>query len=316
MALRISQHVSQKDFDIVQVEHLRGSRYGVFLKSRITTVPVIWDSVDCISHLFEQAATHSRTPFGKLVTRFELPRTQQAERDLVSKFDHVLVTSPVDRDALLGLTPAAKGQPHVSVLPNGVDLDYFHPNGGVQRDPAAIVFSGKMSYHANVTMAQYLATEIMPRVWRNRPAAHLYIVGKSPSSAVRALGKNPQITVTGTVDDIRPFLWRAAVSVAPLLYGAGIQNKILEAMASGTPVVSSCKALGALRVHPGRELLASDDTNGLADAILQVLEKPDLQSRLREAGMAYVRSFHNWSQIASDLADVYQQVLPSKKSPC
>ena len=309
MAREITGRASQKEFDIVHVEHLRGSRFGLFLKSRLPNMPVVWDSVDCISHLFQQASRQSRSFFGKFMTRFELSRTRRAEGDLVRRFDQVLVTAPADRTALLELVPPGKSPPAISVLPNGVDLEYFHPSAEFQRDPETIVFSGKMSYHANVSMAKYLGEEIMPRIWKVRPAARLYIVGKDPAPAIKQMTQNPRITVTGTVDDIRPFLWRATVSVAPMLYGAGIQNKILEAMATGTPVVTTCQALSALQAQPGKDLFVSDDPDGFAQAVLQVLADRELQRKTGESGVTYTRTFHSWASIGSQLVSTYQQIL-------
>ena len=309
MALQIAERASQNQFDIVHVEHLRGSRYGGFLKSRFPSPPVVWDSVDCISHLFQQAANHSRSFFGKFMTRFELTRTRRTEGELACRFDHVLVTSPSDRNALLGLVPLGKSPSEISVVPNGVDLEYFHPHTEFQREAETIVFSGKMSYHANISMAKYLVDEIMPRIWKHRPAARLYIVGKDPTPAIRKLSQNPLITVTGTVDDIRPFLWRATVSVVPLLYGAGIQNKILEAMATGTPVVTTCQALSALQAQPGKDLLAYDDPDGFSEAVLQLIADRSLRHRIGDAAVTYVRTYHNWTSIASQLVNIYQYVL-------
>ncbi len=308
MALQIAQHASQNQFDIVHVEHLRGSRYGSFLKSRLPNLPVVWDSVDCISYLFEQAANHSRSFFGKFMTRFELSRTRRMEGDLACRFEHVLVTSPSDRNSLLGLVPSGKSPSEISVLPNGVDLAYFHPHTEIQRDAETIVFSGKMSYHANISMVKYLVEEIMPRIWKVRPAARLCIVGKDPSPAIRQLMQNPLITVTGTVDDIRPFLWRATVSVVPLLYGVGIQNKILEAMATGTPVVTTCRALLALQAQPGKNLLAYDDPDRFSEAVLQLIADRSLQHRIGNAAVTYVRTYHNWTSITSQLLNIYQEL--------
>jgi glycosyltransferase involved in cell wall biosynthesis len=272
-------------------------------------MPVVWDSVDCISHLFRQAASHSRSFFGKFMTRFDLPRTAQAESDLICQFDHALVTSSADRNAMLELVRTGQTPSQISVLPNGVDMEYFCPNPELQRDAETIVFSGKMSYHANISMVKYLVAEIMPRIWRVRPPARLYIVGKDPTADIKELQKNPRIIVTGTVDDIRPFLWRATVSVVPLLYGAGIQNKILEAMATGTPVVTTCGALSALEAQPGEHLLVSDDTDGFSQAVLQLMEHPDLQKTISAAGQTYVRAHHQWVSIASRLVHVYEQVV-------
>src|SRR5688500_10068490 len=313
MARQIAQRASRNEFDIVHIEHLRGSRFGLFLKSRLPNMPVVWDSVDCISHLFQQAAKQSRSFFGKFMTRFELSRTRRAEGDLACRFDHMLVTAPPDRNALLGLVPLGKSPSEISVLPNGVDLEYFHPSAEFQRDPETIIFSGKMSYHANISMAKYLVEEIMPRIWKFRPAARLYIVGKDPASAIKKMTRNPLITVTGTVDDIRPFLWRATVSVVPLLYGAGIQNKILEAMATGTPVVTTCQALSALQAQPERDLFVSDDPDGFSQAVLQLMTNRDLKKKISDAGMKYIRSYNSCATIASQLMNIYQQILDSKR---
>jgi polysaccharide biosynthesis protein PslH len=313
MALQIAQRVSRKEFDIIHLEHLRGSRYGVFLKSRFPKIPIVWDSVDCISHLFQQAAGQSRSFFGKFVTRFELPRTERAEGYLSTKFDHVLVTSLTDRNALLKLRPRGNSRSQISVLPNGVDLDYFHSNPQIQRHEETIIFSGKMSYHANISMVKYLVNEIMPRIWKVRPTARLYIVGKNPPSDIKQLEKNPLITVTGTVEDIRPYLWCATVSVVPLLYGAGIQNKILEAMATGTPVVTTSKSLSALQVQPGRDLLVSNGADEYSQAVLRLIENRNLQREIGEAGSAYTKSHHSWSVIASQLVEIYQQSINFNK---
>lgn len=309
MARQVFQRVSQKEFDIVHVEHLRGSRYGVFLKSKFPSMPIVWDSVDCISHLFQQASSHSRSFFGKFMTRFELPRTKNAEGNLICHFDHVLVTSSADRNALLELAPADKCPSQISVLPNGVDLDYFHPNPEIQRDVETILFSGKMSYHANISMVKYLVTDIMPRIWKTRPAARLCIVGKDPPSDIKEFEQNPLITVTGTVTDIRPFLWRATVSVVPLLYGAGIQNKILEAMATGTPVVTTSRSLSALHVQAGEELLVANTPDEFSQIIIQLIEDRNLQHKVGNAGAAYTKTHHRWTAISTRLVDLYQQTL-------
>jgi polysaccharide biosynthesis protein PslH len=301
-------------YDIVHVEHLRGSQYGVWLKLRFPDQPIVWDSVDCISHLFKQASAQSTDLFGKLITRFELNRTRKLEGKLLSCFDHVLVTSSVDRAALLDLTQNGRRPAPISVLSNGVDQIFFHPNPEIERDTETLVFSGKMSYHANISMVKYLVAEIMPRIWKTRPAARLYIVGKDPSAEIKELGKNPLIKVTGTVDDIRPFLWRATVSVVPLLYGAGIQNKILEAMATRTPVVTTSRTLSALKVEAGKQLLVADGPDEFSRAVLQLMENRDFLDAIGDAGASYVRKHHSWTSIAARLVDIYQQTLGLKRS--
>ena len=299
-------------FDVVHVEHLRGSKYGRHVTSDLPGIPVVWDSVDCISHLFEQAGRNGSTFFGRIVTQFELGRTRRAEAELIRFFDHVLTTSVADKNALLDL-PSADGHPSpLSVLPGGVDLDYFHTNPDLQPEPDTLVFSGKMSYHANIAMASHLVREIMPRIWQKRPQVRLIIAGKDPSRTIIEFGANPLIEVTGTVKDIRPFLWKSAVAVVPLVYGAGIQNKIIEAMACGTPVVTNSRALSALHVTPGRDVLVGDDADSFASQILRLLENPNLRMEVGRAGGDYVKKHHDWIQITGQLVDIYKQAAEAR----
>jgi glycosyltransferase involved in cell wall biosynthesis len=310
----LSQNDEAPRYDIVHVEHLRGSEYGRFLKSRFPHLPVVWDSVDCISHLFRQAAGQSTSLFGKLVSRFELGRTEKTEADLLEIFDHVLVTSSVDRNALMNTVREGKTTAPISVLSNGVDQDYFQPNADLSKDPESLVFSGKMSYHANISMVKYFVSEIMPLIWRQRPNVHLLVVGKDPSPEIKKMEENPLIKVTGTVSDIRPFLWKSTVAVAPLVYGAGIQNKILEAMAVGLPVVTTSKALLSLRAVPGRDVLVGDTPEEFSASVLRLLSSPDWGLEVGQAGRLFVRDQHDWRKISKQLLEIYRNVLhPAKE---
>ena len=315
------------NYDIVHVEHLRGARYGLFLQSAIrnshSATPIVWDSVDCISYLFEQAARSSRSPFGRFIARFELARTRRYEAWLVNQFDRVLVTSPVDAAALEELAsrilhhaPRSTGlQSAITILPNGVDLDYFTP-AAAPREPATIVFTGKMSYHANVTAALHLVNDIMPLVWARRPDVRVWIVGKDPSSPIRNLATrhSPRVTVTGTVPDIRPYLQRATVAVAPISYGAGIQNKVLEAMACATPVVATPQAVSALQATDGEHLLVADRVESFAFQVLRLVDESELRTRVGMAGRRYVEAQHAWDGIVARLEEIYFDCLGSTDS--
>jgi len=300
-------------YDVVHIEHLRGARYGLHLKERLAKlnlhVPIIWDSVDCISYLFGQAASLSKNTFNRLLTRFELGRTKRYEDYLINKFDQVLVTSQVDRQALLSLFPLDESPPDIAVLPNGVDLLYFKPQDDLIRKGDTLMVSGKMSYHANVTMVLHLVNEIMPLVWKHKPDVNLWIVGKDPSRELLDLNQNPAITVTGTVDDIRPYMQTATIGVAPIQYGAGIQNKVLEAMACGTPVISTSRAISALEVHPGRDLLVADEPGAFAKNIIALLGDRNAQHKIGDAGRRYVEKHHNWDHIAAQLEEIYRLTI-------
>jgi sugar transferase (PEP-CTERM/EpsH1 system associated) len=310
LAARLDGLVAARDFDAIHVEHLRGSRYALHLKRKTQNakhkIPVVWDSVDSITHLFEQAAKQSQSAKGKLMTSFELPRTRRSERWLAAQFDRVLVTSPTDRAALEALSPH---HAPIIVLPNGVDLDYFRPCDDVPREPDALVFSGKMSYHANVTAALHLVNDIMPRVWSRKPHTRLWIVGKDPTEEVRALAMRypERVKVTGAVPDMRAYLRQSTVAVVPVVYGAGIQNKVLEAMACATPVVTSARTVASLQ--PGYEdaVLVADGAEAFAHHVLRLLDEPHLRERLGNAGRRYVEAHHDWNVIVDRLAGIYEE---------
>ncbi len=323
-----------QQYDVLHIEHLRAARYGIQLSTSNLQLPtsnfqppIIWDSVDCISHLFAQSAERSRGFFGRIITRVELPRTRRYEAMLVRAFDRTLVTSAVDQAAFATLLPETQPanlqpvtcQPATSanlqpatcqpatVLPNGVDLATFAP-ADTPREAAEVVFSGKMSYHANVTAALYLAQEIMPLVWKRRPEAHLTIVGSEPPPAVQSLA-GPRINVTGYVPDLPPYLRRAAVAVAPMPYGAGIQNKVLEAMACTTPVVATPQAISALAARPGEHVLVGETAAALAAHIVELLNDPERARQIGQAGRAYVERHHDWDAIAGRLEQVYREEI-------
>jgi glycosyltransferase involved in cell wall biosynthesis len=207
----------------------------------------------------------------------------------------------------------------VAVVPNGVDLDYFSPSDEA-REPRTIVITGKMSYHANVTAVIRFVSDIMPKVWSEIPQARLWVVGRNPAPEIRKQvhktdtaysGGNgqPRIRVTGTVEDIRPYLRQATVAVAPIRYGVGIQNKVLEAMACGTPVVATREAVGDIRAHPGQDLMVAENGQELAHFILALLKNRELGLSIGRSGRAFAETHHNWRGIVQELTRIYANAI-------
>lgn len=312
--IRLASSNSEKgSFDVIHIEHLRGARYGQHLKALFNEsgngVPVIWDSVDCISGLFRKAANQSKSAFGRWVTRFELRRTELYEAQMLNVFSNILVTSSGDKQLLTSLAHNHDYKAEVEVLSNGVDIDYFKPDPSVERDPATIVISGKMSYHANITMVLRLVKEIMPLVWLQRSDVKVLIVGKDPSREIWHLGDHPKIDVTGTVPDIRPYLQRASLAVAPISYGAGVQNKVLEAMACATPVITDQEVTGSIHGMDGRDFLVAANRDDYAQHILDLLSNPERGRRIGRQGREFVEQHHHWPRLIEDLEEVYIQAV-------
>jgi glycosyltransferase involved in cell wall biosynthesis len=152
----------------------------------------------------------------------------------------------------------------------------------------------------------------MPLVWSEKADVKVQIVGKDPTTSISKMAKNPNILVTGTVPDIRPYLQGAALAVAPITYGAGIQNKILEAMACATPVVTSTRAMSALLAKPGRDLLVAESVNEFADAVLSLLNNARLRQEIGQAGREYIEKNHDWVKITARLEEIYLAAIHGK----
>lgn len=313
-ALRAAIHeqLSSRRFDLLHVEFIRA--LGALPAS--LPVPVVWDAVDCISQLYKQGAHFGATPMMRLIGRVEARRTRAFELQQIRRFRHILVTSERDRQALLGLvgsdlTGAPETPAEITVLPHGVDQEYFTPRVD-PRQPGTLIFTGKMSFHANIAGVQVLVRHILPRIWRQRPDVRLVIAGSNPPAAVRRLARDPRIEVTGYVPDLRPYIARARIAVLPLPYAVGMQNKVLEALAMGTPVVTSSNASAGLRTVPGRDLLVADDPDTFATTVLRLLDDTVLWRELAASGPAYTAQYHNWDAIVKQLTTIYTRALETE----
>lgn len=294
-------------YDVAHIEHLRAAEIAAQAAAGLACAPpLVLDAVDSISLLFERAARRNPTLKTRAIALIDLARTRRYEAAYSRRFAQIALTSPEDAWAIATLREhygETDGAP-ITVVPNGVDLDYFHPTGA-PREAATIVFSGKMSYHANAAAALYLLQEIMPLVWRAQPEAHVVIAGAGPGPALIAQ-RNARVEVTGAVPDLRPYLARAALAVAPLRYGVGVQNKVLEALAMGTPVVAARQSIVALGVQPGEELLVADTAAEYAAQILALLANPVQRADLSAAGRRYVERAHSWNTSALLLEACYR----------
>ncbi len=225
---------------------------------------------------------------------------RQIERKLVRKSPHLAFISQRDREVILG--PGSRAE----VVSIGVDLEFWKRRAAPASSPA-IILSGIMNYAPNVDAALQLVDEILPLVRRSIPDVEVLIVGRDPTPALlersRAL---PRVTVTGFVEDLRPYLERAAVCAAPLRFGAGVQNKILEAMAMEVPVVTTSIAAAGLRVEGAGEppLCVADDGGRFAACLVGLLQDSRGRARLAREGRRFVEDHFVWSRQAEKLEEM------------
>jgi len=273
--------------------------------------PVVVDFCDATSMRLASRLRATRG-LAHLWLRLRHWRALRVERKLLGLTPHVAFISPRDRAAINGA-----GDPS-PIIPNGVDLDYWTRSTPVDPPGQRIVFTGVMDYAPNDDAARYLVEAIVPRVRRAIPDLEALVVGRSPGPALRALGAGAEgVRVTGFVDDMRPYLESARVFAAPLRHASGMQNKILEAMAMGVPVLTTPVAADGIKVD-GEEppvWVASGDA-AFAARLVELLSDAEARARLASAGRRFVESRFVWPQSAAMLeALCARAVATARRSP-
>lgn len=230
------------------------------------------------------------------------------EKRLASKFDLCTATTVLEHETMLELGTVRSSD----WFPNGVDFTYFEaPSSDYDADK--ILFLGRMDYFPNQQAVERFALNIFPLIRVARPNAHFVIVGANPSVSIRRLAKIQGITVTGTVPDVRPYVRSAALSVAPLEIARGVQNKILESMAMGVPVVASTTAAKGVDAIVNDHILVADTDAQFCAQVLKIMDSKALRNRLGEAGKARVIERHSWNTSLNKLDGIVDRVT-SKKS--
>ena len=286
LAGRVRTLLAKERFDLIFVHCSSAAQYV----EEVRGVPKILDFGDMDSQKWLEYARYKPFPLS-LGYRLEGRKLMREERRLASRFDLCTATTRAEWETLEGLeTGVATGW-----FPNGVDSDYFAPSAETY-DPDTIVFVGRMDYYPNQQCMFDFCARTLPRLQAKRPALKLLIVGADPTPEVRALQKLPGVTVTGSVPDVRPYLRRSAAMVAPLNIARGTQNKILEAMATGVPVVTSREAAGGVDAVDGEHFLVASTPEGYAALVQKILDDPRERMRLSRAGRERILSNHAWEK--------------------
>jgi sugar transferase (PEP-CTERM/EpsH1 system associated) len=302
---QVDDRLAMDRFDLVYVSSSSMAQYVTCFRQG----PIIMDFVDVDSDKWLQYG--ARLPRHKAwVYRLEGMRLQQFELAAARQASHCVVATSQEEALLHSFAPWAQ----TSVVENGVDLDYFTPSGEPSHDPT-IVFTGAMDYFPNIDAVLYFSKAILPRIQAQVPEARFVIVGKNPVTSVRRLASLKGVEVTGEVPDVRPFSRQASVVVAPLRVARGIQNKVLEAMAMGLPVVASPKAHEGLDARPGRHLFVEDDPGRSADLVVNLLNSPLLRAAVGRAARSFVESRHCWGDSMAKLDRVLAEVTGMAGSP-
>jgi len=301
LAAKVRELLATQAFDLIFVHCSSVAQYV----EHVTHIPKILDFGDMDSQKWLEYAQRKPFPLS-LGYRLEGTKMLWAEKRLARRFDLCTATTRAEWETLQGYGTGAA----TDWFPNGVDAAFFDPaDAGYDAD--TISFIGRMDYYPNQECMARFCAEVWPQLKAQRPAMKLLIVGADPSAEMRRLGELPGVTVTGSVPDVRPYIRSSALMVAPLSIARGTQNKILEAMAMGVPVVTSSVAAGGVDAVAESHLLVADSATEITRAILSIAENPDERRRLAVAGRQRVLSHHAWPRSMQRLDGIIQRCRDS-----
>lgn len=236
----------------------------------------------------------------------EATKLLREEKRLAARFDIATCTTRAELETLEGYGAAQR----TAWFPNGVDTEFFSPTERPY-DPDLLVFIGRMDYFPNQQAMLFFCDEVLPRIQARRAGTRLKIVGAEPSQEIVHLGRLPGVEVTGTVPDVRDHVTDAAITVAPLKIARGTQNKILESMAMGVPVVCSDVASGGVDAEPGNHLEVASTVDDYVETLLRILGAPEERARLAREGRDRVLDRHNWRSSMRKLDSIIASVAPA-----
>jgi glycosyltransferase involved in cell wall biosynthesis len=258
------------------------------------TLPTVIDFCDATAARFRTQISFEKT--AKVPRRyFQLLRARHRERKLLASATKIAFISARDRAATVGASPSS------AIIPNAVDPDFWNPRGD-RREPNTLALTGVMNYRPNEDAAQALIHEIMPGLRTRLREPNLLIIGRAPTSQiVNAAKPLTDVVVTGEVDDVRPWMERAQVFVAPIQFASGMQNKVLEAMAMELPVVTTTVVAEGIEIDgPGSApVIVADNNREFIDAVVELLNDPERRREMGKAGREYVTQHFSWLSSAA-----------------
>jgi glycosyltransferase involved in cell wall biosynthesis len=272
--------------DVIHCCMVRTAQFGFQFTGGATSI----DFIDALSLNLNRKVEQSSW-WKRWFWRAERRRVEALEQRALEHFDHSFVTSEVDKRSL----EAEKARNELTVVPNGVDLQKFTPGSFNERASQELIFTGNMSYAPNVKAVSYFVEKVFPLVRREFPDVKFLIAGAEPAGAVSRLNQFEGVEVLGFVDSIAECLQHATISVCPLKSGAGIQNKVLEAMATGTPVVATSIAVEGIRGgEDGVHYVVGEEAEEFAAQVNYLLGDSDARVQLGEQARQFVEKNYAW----------------------
>ena len=291
--------IDQYDIDVVHTQHLRMSQY-----TKSIDLPKILDLPDAFSLYFKRRKETERPFINRLIDAIEIGRLAKAEK-VITQYDKTLVCSVEDQAYLEKLHKTD----NIDILLNGVDLETFDVKKGHDYSHNhTLLFTGNMDYAPNVDAVQYFVKEMWPTIAKSNPTTKFIIAGQRPVEAVKKLASD-RIEVTGFVPDIQEMYMQASVVIAPLRFGAGTQNKVLEAMAMGVPTVCTHIGFEGLQIKSGDGVIMAREKEQFITEVEELLALEDKRRLVGQKGLAIARDRFSWDSIALHLEELLTEVI-------
>ncbi len=305
---RLTERLAEKPFDVVEIEGFEMAPYLPTIEAAQPRPLITYDAHNAEWILQQRAClTDLKNPArwpAAIYSWIQWHRLRQAEANILQSVDHTIAMSAQDKVALRDLVFDAP----ITVIANGVDLqEYTHFSGEpIHYD---LVFTGKMDFRPNVDAVLWFAQQVLPLIQEQRPGTTFAIVGQRPHPRLDVLHDHPEITITGFVDDVRPYIAGAEVYVAPLRVGGGTRLKILEAMALGKAIVSTTVGAEGFPVGNRQELVLADTPPDFAQVVLGLLENPKRCAELGQTGYTFAHANYGWDSLVPQLEKIYETEL-------
>ena len=291
---RLKQLLSEEKYDAIHVQHIRMAQYAIAYKQYFR----ILDLPDAFSLYWQRRKEVPRSFLSKWLDNIESKRVINYEKYVLNEFDLNLVCSREDQEFLIQTHKVG----NIELLPNGVDTQQFKPGKHDYSHNETLLFTGNMDYDPNVDAVLYFVDEILPIILKSFPKVKFLIAGQRPIDKVRELDNGNNILVTGFIPDLSETYNSASVVVAPLRFGAGTQNKVLEAMSMGIPVVCSNIGFEGLGIDDGQGAFMRLGASDFADQVVTLLSNEVLRENTGKKGIEVIQKSFTWETIAERLS--------------
>jgi glycosyltransferase involved in cell wall biosynthesis len=295
---------AQDQWDAVIAFQIPAAQYALLPPADVR----IFDIDASLSYMMAGRVARSKGLLSRMRAKLSLYKTWRHESRLARRFQLCTIVSPLEKEFVQNMVKDSSCR--VEVLPNGIDCEHNRP-GLARRQPTRLVYNGSLTYSANFDAMKWFLSEIFPRIQRERQEVTLTITGSTANVNLSELMLNEMTQLSGHVADVRIPIAESSVCVVPLRQGSGTRIKILEAMALGTPVVSTSKGAEGLDLVDQEQLLIADDPQAFASSVVSLLSNPVLQERLRTNAREYVELHHNWSDIGEQFVRLVENTVTS-----